>query len=159
MTCMVTDVLYMPGSRTRPYRALGERIAILRERADLTQRELAARVGKSEGYFARIESGESRPRIPVLRRIATEINTSYEKLAVLAEYLSAAEAARWEAPPDRVDLFREMSDPKVPRSVVEEAWQLARAKWQMILGDSREDLDATRRRLSGTEEEGTEGAK
>src|SRR5688500_13655951 len=97
---MVSAVMAMAKSKSYPYRALGERIAELREVRNLSQRDLAARIGQSLGYFGRIESGESRPRQAGLRQIARELHTSYEELAILAEYITPEEAARWQAPPD-----------------------------------------------------------
>lgn len=55
----------------------------------MSQRELANRAGISEGYVPQLETGKSRPDVPVLRRIATVLEADYEELAALAGYIDA----------------------------------------------------------------------
>ena len=45
------------GMPSNPFRLLGLFIALERNRAGLTQREVAARLGKSQGWLSRIECG------------------------------------------------------------------------------------------------------
>lgn len=71
---------------THPYAALGRRIAAARD-GQFTQRELAGRVGISEGYMPAIETGRRRPDAVVLRAIARELRLDYNELAELAGYL------------------------------------------------------------------------
>lgn len=85
-------VMTRPASRPRPYRKLGERIAQLRD-SQMSQRELARRVGFSEGYTPQIERGESCPSPQVLRRIAETLGGDYNELAALAAALEPAKHA------------------------------------------------------------------
>lgn len=79
----------MAARKQRKYGALGERIAELRERAGLTQREMAERADISDGYPPKIESGENRPTPERLRRIARVVGADYAELAQLAGYADA----------------------------------------------------------------------
>lgn len=113
-----------------PHTALGARIALLRQRARLTQREFARRAGISEGYPPKIESGESRPEPDVLRDIARALGTSYADLAVLAGYMNEAEARGPSGPPiETADVFEDMYG--YPREWVERA-----KRWLQAMVDS-----------------------
>lgn len=58
---------------------LGERIKSARLLAGLTQRELSGG-DTTPGYISRVEAGQRRPSLPVLKRIAAETGTSVESL-------------------------------------------------------------------------------
>jgi transcriptional regulator with XRE-family HTH domain len=75
-----------PRSQPTPYRALGRRIAQLREDRRLSQREMAKLAHISEGYPSSIESGRTRPDPQILQRLAEVLQVSYGELAVLAGY-------------------------------------------------------------------------
>ena len=51
-----------------------------REKAGLSQAELARRVGVSQGLIWAIENGTKRPSIKVLARIASELSLSLDEL-------------------------------------------------------------------------------
>lgn len=55
---------------------LDELVKALRETANLTQEQLAARVGVSKGYIGRIEAGNSSVGVENLRRIADALGAS-----------------------------------------------------------------------------------
>ena len=76
-------------SAPRPYLALGRRIAALRERAGLSELEMARRAFISEGYPGALERGRVRPDPEVLRRLALAIDGDYEDLAILAGYIES----------------------------------------------------------------------
>jgi DNA-binding XRE family transcriptional regulator len=54
----------------RPYEAMARAIIRLRMELDISQEELARRVGTSPSAIARLESGRHRPSVETLRRIA-----------------------------------------------------------------------------------------
>ena len=56
------------------------RIKMLREKLGLSQLELAHRVGISQVCLCRYESGERSPSYQILKRIATELNSTVDYL-------------------------------------------------------------------------------
>ena len=52
----------------------------VRERLFVTQEELAERTGMSRATISRIESGQQRPRISTVRKLAAALGVSPEKL-------------------------------------------------------------------------------
>ena len=56
------------------------RLAALRERAVLTQKELAARAGVSQLAVHNIESGKSEPRPATIRKIARALGVKPQEL-------------------------------------------------------------------------------
>lgn len=58
----------------------GERIATLLKERNMTQRELAARVGATEAAISKYVKGEREPRAEVLANIATVLHTTSERL-------------------------------------------------------------------------------
>lgn len=63
--------------------ALHQNIAYFREKAGLSQRELADRAGLSPGIIGQYETNRKTPRLETLRRLADALGTS------VAELLSA----------------------------------------------------------------------
>ena len=59
---------------------VGSRIYQLLERNDLTQRELARRVGVTEVSMSRYVKGVRRPKDPILAKIAMNLHTTPEYL-------------------------------------------------------------------------------
>jgi len=57
-------------ARRSPYEAIARTVLKLRMDRDLTQQQLATRVGTSHSQIARIESGQYRPTVETLHRIA-----------------------------------------------------------------------------------------
>lgn len=58
--------------------SVGARIKRLRTNADMTQSELAARLGKSESAVRMWELDKSEPRIEALRQLAVIFNVSVD---------------------------------------------------------------------------------
>jgi DNA-binding XRE family transcriptional regulator len=52
-----------------------------REHLDLTQEEVARRMGISQPAYAKIEGGKSQPRIATCKRLATAMGVEWEQLA------------------------------------------------------------------------------
>ena len=64
-----------------PPRHLARRIRDLRRRAELTQTDLAAKVGLSRIYIAKLEAGERRaPSLDALERLAKALGTTLIEL-------------------------------------------------------------------------------
>jgi transcriptional regulator with XRE-family HTH domain len=60
-----------------PRRHLGARIKAERQRAGLTQQELATKVGISRIYIAKLEAGDrTSPSLPVLEQIAKALGVT-----------------------------------------------------------------------------------
>lgn len=59
---------------------IGKTIAELRKKQDLTQVELAERVGVSQSYLARWERGHAQPRPKALEKLAEALNVTVEEL-------------------------------------------------------------------------------
>jgi transcriptional regulator with XRE-family HTH domain len=70
-----------------PQRALGKAVRQLREEAELSQRALADRAGISASWLSRIESGDYDPTWGNMRRVASGLGISLEKLSEVAEEL------------------------------------------------------------------------
>jgi DNA-binding XRE family transcriptional regulator len=65
---------------TRRAPARGHPVAAARERAGLTQHELAEKVGVGRVSIARIETGTRAPSLALARRIAEALDESLESL-------------------------------------------------------------------------------
>lgn len=63
-----------------PNNILGERIATLLRSCNMTQRELAERVGATESAVSKYVNGTREPRAEVLANIATALGTTVEYL-------------------------------------------------------------------------------
>ena len=62
--------------------SVGQNIAEIRKLRDITQQELAEKVGVSQSYVARWETGRSQPRPKALEKIADALSVSVEELLV-----------------------------------------------------------------------------
>jgi DNA-binding XRE family transcriptional regulator len=74
-----------PGRQARPpetaYRiAFGQRVRALRERAGVSQEDLAHAIGMSRRYMSGIERGEANPSLDQLVRIASGLGVEVRKL-------------------------------------------------------------------------------
>ena len=67
---METDILRVIGENTRMYR----------ERAGLTQADLAERVGVGTAFISRVERGQKRMRLETLMAVADALNVSVDLL-------------------------------------------------------------------------------
>ncbi|MDG5746699.1 helix-turn-helix transcriptional regulator [Qipengyuania sp. XHP0207] len=72
---------------------LGEAIRIARSFLGISQKELAASIGVTNGYLSQIESGAREPSQKILRAIAGEIGVPTSSLLFFAENLSANESS------------------------------------------------------------------
>ncbi|MGN6558742.1 MAG: helix-turn-helix domain-containing protein [Solirubrobacterales bacterium] len=72
--------------------ALGEAVRTLRQKAGLSQDELAARAELDARSIARLEAGQVDPTWGSMRRIAGGLGVPLEDLAELAETLGGAAA-------------------------------------------------------------------
>lgn len=57
---------------------MGSRLRVERERAQISQRELARRLGVSASLISQIESGQSKPSVSTLYAIVTELGVSLD---------------------------------------------------------------------------------
>ena len=62
------------------YGRLGERIRRFRHKAHWTQEQLAGRIDAATSTIAHAESGTSKPSLPLLIKIANELNVSLDQL-------------------------------------------------------------------------------
>lgn len=60
--------------------ALHQKIAYFRERAGLSQRQLAEKAGVSPGAIGQYETKKSKPSIDTLFRLATALNVTVSEL-------------------------------------------------------------------------------
>lgn len=72
------------GAQSDLERALGSRVRLLRRRANLSIRDLAAAAGCSSGLLSRIENGQVSPSLSSLRAIAEALSVPMS--ALFAEY-------------------------------------------------------------------------
>ncbi|HEV7823285.1 MAG TPA: helix-turn-helix transcriptional regulator [Mycobacteriales bacterium] len=84
---------------------LGERVAELRTRRDLSQRELAAEVGRSESWVSQVERNVIPvERVPVLQALADALGVTVRDLR--PEATAAADADRTRRPATDLDTLR-----------------------------------------------------
>lgn len=62
------------------YILLGKRIKYLRNKADITQEALAEKIGVGLVHMSKIEVSIARPSVPLLHKIAKELNVSMKDL-------------------------------------------------------------------------------
>jgi transcriptional regulator with XRE-family HTH domain len=60
--------------------AFGNNIRICRERAGLTQEELASRIGYSQPYISQIEQFDARPTLGTLQKVAEALGCAVADL-------------------------------------------------------------------------------
>ena len=65
---------------------LGSRLREERERARISQRELARRLGVSASLISQIESGQSKPSVSTLYAIVTELGVSLDDVFRVHEH-------------------------------------------------------------------------
>jgi len=59
---------------------LSDKIRLLRRSQNLTQRDLAEKIGIAQAYISEIESGKKKPSIPVLERLCDTLGCSADFL-------------------------------------------------------------------------------
>jgi DNA-binding XRE family transcriptional regulator len=65
---------------SRPIKSLGNKVQKLRKKHDLTQEELASKIGVSAAYVGFIEQGQRNPSIKTADKIARALGTRLSEL-------------------------------------------------------------------------------
>jgi transcriptional regulator with XRE-family HTH domain len=116
---------------------IGSRLRRERERAGISQRELARRIGLSASMISQIESGQSKPSVSTLYAIVTELGASVDD--IFRGHGDAAEAPAPEAPAEGSEGAE--PDPVVrpgDRHVIELA---SGVRWERLTSHRHEDVD------------------
>jgi transcriptional regulator with XRE-family HTH domain len=82
-------------------KTLGEVLKERREAMDLTQRELAAKLGVKASHVAYLENGRRRPSLSLLRRLGDVLGLETEPLFLLAHPEAKALLCKREAAPSK----------------------------------------------------------
>ena len=105
----------------------GQRLRNLRKQKNLSQRDLAARVGIDFTYLSKIEGGRSDPPSEVIiRRIAQVLEADEDELINLAGKVPKDLKAVLEESPQAVELLRVLSERKLPEETYRKMLDLAR---------------------------------
>lgn len=116
---------------------IGSRLRRERERAGISQRELARRIGLSASMISQIESGQSKPSVSTLYAIVTELGVSVDD--VFRGHADAAEARPPQASVPEVSGAE--PDPLVhpdDRHVIDLA---SGVRWERLTSHRHEDVD------------------
>jgi transcriptional regulator with XRE-family HTH domain len=115
---------------------IGSRLREERERARISQRELARRLGVSASLISQIESGQSKPSVSSLYAIVTELGVSLDQIfQVHAHEAAVAEAVGAEAA-DVVDTSPVVHPEE--RHVIDLA---SGVRWERLTSHQHEDVD------------------
>ena len=115
---------------------IGTRLREERERARISQRELARRLGVSPSLISQIESGQSKPSVSSLYAIVTELGVSLDDIFRIHEHeVSIATAVG--AGPQGEDVAGVVVHP-TERHVIELA---SRVRWERLTSREHEDID------------------
>ena len=105
----------------------GQRLRDLRKQKNLSQRDLAARVGIDFTYLSKIEGGRLDPPSEVIiRRIAQVLEADEDELINLAGKVPKDLKAVLEESPQAVELLRVLSERKLPDETYRRMLDLAR---------------------------------
>ncbi len=102
------------------YKALGERIATFREKAGLSQTQLADRCEISRGSVANIEVGKQYPPLLTLWRIGQALNVEPRQLIPTWAEVELSDVALPSTTDEKVAAFLKMMGPGV-RTFIKEA--------------------------------------
>ncbi|MEX2421554.1 MAG: XRE family transcriptional regulator, partial [Actinomycetota bacterium] len=116
---------------------IGSRLRDGRERARISQRELARRLGVSASLISQIESGQSKPSVSTLYAIVTELGVSLDHIfQVHGHEMSIAAAAGAE------DVVREAGSGPVVRPPERHVVELdSGVIWERLTSHQHEDVD------------------
>jgi transcriptional regulator with XRE-family HTH domain len=116
---------------------IGSRLRDGRERAHLSQRELARRLGVSASLISQIESGQSKPSVSTLYAIVSELGVSLDHVfQVHAHEMTAAAVAGAE------DVDRELDAGPVVRPAERHVVELdSGVIWERLTSHQHEDVD------------------
>src|SRR5947209_2141117 len=105
----------------------GRRLRDVRKQRNLSQRELAARVGIDFTYLSKIEGGRmDPPSEAVIRRIAQVLETDEDELINLAGKVPRGLKTVLEENPQAVELLRVLSTRKLPDETYRKMLNLTR---------------------------------
>jgi HTH-type transcriptional regulator, competence development regulator len=105
----------------------GQRLRDLRKRKNLSQRDLAARVGIDFTYLSKIEGGRLNPPSEIIiKRIAQVLDADEDELINLAGKVPKDLKALLEESPQAVELLRVLSERKLPDETYRQMLNLAR---------------------------------
>ena len=105
----------------------GQRLRNLRKQKNLSQRDLAARVGIDFTYLSKIEGGRLDPPSEVIiQRIAQVLEADEDELINLAGKVPKDLKAVLEESPQAVELLRVLSERKLPEETYRRMLDLAR---------------------------------
>ncbi len=105
----------------------GQRLRDLRKQKNLSQRDLAARVGIDFTYLSKIEGGRLDPPSEVIiQRIAQVLEADEDELINLAGKVPKDLKAVLEESPQAVELLRVLSERKLPDETYRRMLDLAR---------------------------------
>jgi transcriptional regulator with XRE-family HTH domain len=116
---------------------IGTRLREERERARISQRELARRLGVSASLISQIESGQSKPSVSTLYAIVTELGVSLDQVfQVHADGVPPAVVQTTEGSP------REPGAGPVVRPVERHVIELdSGVRWERLTSHEMEDVD------------------
>jgi transcriptional regulator with XRE-family HTH domain len=116
---------------------IGSRLRDGRERARISQRELARRLGVSASLISQIESGQSKPSVSTLYAIVTELGVSLDHIfQVHGHEVAIAAAAGAE------DVVREVGSGPVVRPPERHVVELdSGVIWERLTSHQHEDVD------------------
>jgi transcriptional regulator with XRE-family HTH domain len=115
---------------------LGSRLREERERARISQRELARRLGVSASLISQIESGQSKPSVSTLYAIVTELDVSLDDVFQVHGHQQVAVAAGSETISREVDAGPVVRPPE--RHVIELE---SGVTWERLTSHEHEDVD------------------
>ncbi len=103
----------------RPYGAIADKVRSARESKGMSQRQLSAATGMSEGYIGHLERGQFRPSVRALKALSENLGLLYGQLALLSGYITEAE---FDSPiePSQLARLNEVSD------LTDEEWESVR---------------------------------
>lgn len=115
----------------------GRRLRDLRKQKNISQRDLAARVGIDFTYLSKIEGGRlAPPSEDVIRHIAQVLEADEDELINLAGKVPKDLKAVLEESPQAVELLRVLSERKLPDETYRQMLDLAR-KAESTLADEQ----------------------
>ena len=87
----------------RPFGDLADAVRRARRAKGMSQRDLSAALGMSEGYVGHLERGRFRPTVATLKALSSVLGLGYGTLAVEARYITPEE---FDSPLDGKQLAR-----------------------------------------------------
>jgi transcriptional regulator with XRE-family HTH domain len=111
---------------------IGERLREERNKAGISQRELARRLGVSASLISQLESGQSKPSVGTLYAIVTELDLSLDRLLRGADFVERDAQAETAAAP---------SGPVVHPEDREAIDLASGVRWEQLTSESEDGVD------------------